>query len=391
MQPTFSIIATNANEAEKHKFKNAVDTSLKRIVKDGFDSKLVNSVLTSVELSLRIENSDANRGMNYMSTAMSTWNYDLSPTEYLEITPALNKIKSKISNRYFEKLIQKYLLDNKHNSLVVLIPFNGLNEKKEEILKSKLAAYKLSLSEFELAKIKSDAEELKKWQGTADSRENSSKLPTLLREDLNLKAEEIPTIEKTESGIKILCHPIFTDGITYSNLYFDSSVVPQDKILYLKLLASILGNVKTEKYNLIQLSNEMRQNTGGISFNSTQFKNDTDSNEYHPKMSVSVSSLNGRVPEAFGLLDEIINNSVFNDEVRMKGLIKMLRVNYESMIVNGENSFAIERTLSYLSDSGKYNDLGYLPYYNFICDIDDNFEARFDDLLKNLKDIKEIS
>ncbi|MGV8980828.1 insulinase family protein [Clostridium sp.] len=390
MQPTFSIITTNANEAEKYKFKNVVETSLKQIVEEGLDSKIVNSVFTAAELSLRIENSDANRGMNYMSTAMNSWNYDIDPTEYLEITPALKKIKSKISNRYFEKLVQKYLLDNKHNSLVVLLPFNGLNEKKEEMLKNKLAAYKLSLSEIELAKIKSDAEDLKKWQDTADSGENLSKVPTLLREDLNLKAEEIPTVEKAENGIKILCHPMFTDGITYSNLYFDSSVIPQNKILYLKLLACILGNVKTEKYNLIQLSNEIRENTGGISFDSTQFKNNSDSNQYYPKISISVNSLNKRLPKALELLDEIINHSVFDDEVRMKGLIKMLRVNYESMIVNGENSFAIERTLSYLSDSGKYNDMGYLPYYNFICDLDDNFEARFDEILENLKSVKEM-
>ena len=121
-QPIFSIIATNANESEKYKFKNVVDDALKKIVKEGFDEELVNSVFTAVEFSLHSENSDANRGMNYMSAAMNCWNYDISPTEYLEITPALNKIKSKISDRYFEKLIQKYLLDNKHNSLVVLKP-----------------------------------------------------------------------------------------------------------------------------------------------------------------------------------------------------------------------------------------------------------------------------
>ena len=167
-----------------------------------------------------------------------------------------------------------------------------------------------------------------------------------------------------------MCHPIFTDGIIYSNLYFDSSNVPQNKILYLKLLANILGNVNTEKYDFMKLSNKIRRDTGGISFNSTQFKNNTHSNEYYPKMSISVNTLNNTLPKAMELLDEIINHSVFNDKNRMKGLIKTLRINYESMFVNGGNRLAIERTLSYLSDSGKYNDLGYLPYYNFICDLD---------------------
>ena len=281
-------------------------------------------------------------------------------------------------------------MENKHNSLVVVKPINGLNENREQITKDKLAAYKASLSEIELAKIEKDTEDLKKWQDTEDSNENLSKIPTLTRDDLNLKAEEIPTLEKVEGGIKVLCHPIFTDGIIYSNLYFDSSKVPQNKILYLKLLANVLGNVSTEKYDFKQLSNKIREDTGGISFNSTQFKDKMDSNKYYPKISISVNALNSTMPKALELLDEIINHSKFNDKMRIKGLIKALKVNYESMFVNGGNSLAIERTLSYLSDSGKYNDLGYLPYYNFICDLDRNFDAKFDEIVKNLYLVKDI-
>ena len=389
-QPIFSVIVTNANESEKYKFKNAIEDELRNVVKYGFDEELVNSVVTAVEFSLRTQNSDANRGMNYMANALSCWNYDLSPTEYLEITPALNRIKSKVADGYFEKLIQKYLLDNKHSSLVVLKPSAGLNEKKEEALKNKLAAYKASLSESELAKIINDTGELKTWQNTEDSKENVSKVPTLTRKDLNPEAEAIPTIEKLERGIKVISHPIFTDGITYSNLYFDSSKVPQEKILYLKLLANILGNVSTEKYDIMQLSNRILKDTGGISFNSTSFKNDTDSNKYVPKMSISVSSLNNNLPKALELLEEIMNHSRFDDKSRMKDLIKMLRVNYEAMFVNQGNRLAIERTLSYLSDSGKYNDLDYLPYYDFICDLESNFDVRFDEMVKTLNEVKDI-
>ncbi len=266
LQPVFSIITDNANESEKYKFKKVIEDTLKEVVKEGFNKELVNSVLTAIEFSLRTQNSNANRGLNYMFNAINCMNYGMSPTEYLEITPALNKIKSKINEGYFEKLIQKYLLDNKYSSLVILKPSSGLNEKKEEALKNKLSAYKASLSESELAKIKKDTEELKRWQGTEDTKENLSKIPTLSRSDLSLKAEEIPTIEKLERGIKILSHPIFTDGITYSNLYFDSSKVPQDKVLYLKLLANVLGNVNTEKYDIMQLSNKIMRDTGGISF-----------------------------------------------------------------------------------------------------------------------------
>ncbi len=60
------------------------------------------------------------------------------------------------------------------------------------------------------------------------------------------------------------------------------------------------------------------------------------------------------------------------------------------MFVNGGSTLAINRTLSYLSDSGKYKDLDYLPYYNFICDLDDNFDAKFDEMVRNLNDVHNI-
>ena len=325
-----------------------------------------------------------------MLAALNSWNYDISPTEYLEITPSLKKIKSKLSDKYFEKLVQKYLLDNEHNSLVVLKPSNGLNEVKEEVLKNKLEVYRKSLSQTQLTTIKKDSDELKKWQGAVDTKENLSKLPVLTRKDIKLKEEEIPTIEKIEQGTKVLSHPMFTNGMTYYNLYFDSANVPQNKVLYLKLLASILGNVNTEKYNSMQISNRMMKYTGGMVFNSTAFKSNVNSDEYVPKMSISSSSINSELPEAFDLMGEIMNHSIFNDKLRMKALIKTLRVNYESMFVNQGNTLAINRTLSYLSSSGKYKDLNIIPYYNFLCDLDDNYESRVDEITTNLNDVSNI-
>ena len=272
----------------------------------------------------------------------------------------------------------------------MLKPSNGLNEVKEEVVKKKLAAYKKSLSQTQLTTIKKDSEELKKWQGAVDTKENLLKLPTLTRKDIKLKEEEIPTIEKIEQGTKVLSHPMFTNGITYYNLYFDTSNVPQNKVLYLKLLSSILGNVSTEKYNPMQISNKMMKYTGGMVFNSTAFKSNANSDEYVPKMSVCSNSLNSELPEALDLLGEIMNHSVFNDKLRMKGLIKTLRANYESMFVNQGNTLAINRTLSYLSSSGKYKDLNIIPYYNFLCDLDDNYESRVDEITTNLNDVSNI-
>ncbi len=55
-------------------------------------------------------------------------------------------LKKREKGRYFEELVQKYLLDNTHVSVVITKPQKGLNAENEKALEEKLAAYKAMLS-----------------------------------------------------------------------------------------------------------------------------------------------------------------------------------------------------------------------------------------------------
>lgn len=88
-------------------------------------------------------------------------------------------------------MVQKYLLDNKHSSLVVLNPSKGLQERREAQLKEKLASIKKSLSKDEINELVKETKELKEWQGTPNTKEQLEKLPTLTRDDIDKKLENI--------------------------------------------------------------------------------------------------------------------------------------------------------------------------------------------------------
>jgi Zn-dependent M16 (insulinase) family peptidase len=388
LQPTFSIILANANIEDKDKFEKVVNETLQKLAKEGFSKELIKSVLNTYELSIRTVKGLS--GLYYDEAVMRSWLYDADPTLYLNVDSDILKLKNKVNERYFENLIEKYLLNNAHKSVVILKPVQGLDKKKELEAKNKLQAYKASLTENEIQEMIKETKELKAWQETLDSKEAQSTLPTLSIADINPKGKEYRTIEKNEAEIKILNHPMFTNGVIYSNLYFDTSTVPQEKLPYLYMLEQILTNIDTKNYDKNKLVEEMLTNTGGISFNVTSISKHNDNEKYYPKLNVSLTTLSENLPKGFELLNEIIYRSDFNNKSRLRELVREIKMYKESEFVNNGSNIANERALSYISTEGKYDDFANNEFYSFICDLDDNFNNKSDSLVKNLKLVSDM-
>lgn len=387
-QPVFSINAQNTDESKKEKFQKVIDETLKDIVKKGFDKDLLNSVLNVYELSNRTIKGDF--ALMYNNLIIRSWIYDGDPTLYLNINSDMANIKDKIKKGYLEGLIQKYLLDNKHSSLVVLKTVHGLEEKKEAELKAKLVQIKSSLSKEDIHKLMQETKELNKWQETPNSQEALKTLPSLTCEDINSKAKEYTTIEKEENGIKILYHPIFTNGVDYIRLYFDTTKVPQEKLGYLYLLEEILGNLDTKNYTKEDLAEEVLNNSGGISIGNSTFVKSGDNNIYYPKMVVKILALKEKIPKSFELLKEIIYDSKLNDKARVKETIGNMKIMKEAQLMSSADAMAMQKVLSYMSESGKYNDYMNEEFYKFLCDLDKNFNSKGDEIIKNLEEVRNL-
>lgn len=387
-QPVLSINAQNTDESKKEKFQKVIDETLKDIVKNGFDKDLINSVLNVYELSNRTIKGDF--ALMYNNLIMRSWIYDGDPTLYLNINSDMANIKDKIKKGYLEGLIQKYLLDNKHSSLVVLKPVPGLEEKKEAKSKVKLAKIKASLSKEEINKLIQETKELKKWQETPNTKEALKTLPSLTRADINSKAKEYTTIEKNENGVKVLYHPIFTNGVDYIRLYFDTTKVPQEKLGYLYLLEEVLGNVDTKNYTKEDLAEEILNNSCGISIGDSTFVKSGDNNIYYPKLGVNILSLKEKTPKSFQLLKEIIYDSKLNDKARLKEIVGNMKSDKEAELMSSGNYMAMQKVLSYMSESGKYNDYMNEEFYQFLCDLDKNFDSKGDEIVKSLEEVRNL-
>lgn len=392
-QAPFSIIAVGANESQKQKFQTVVNAALQDIVKNGFDEDSINSVLSKSELSYRDMSASAYRGRQFMRNIMSSWSENGNIEQSLLSTSEIENIKEKCKkdNRYFENLIQKYLLNNTHSSLVVIKPKPGLDDENQKKLKDSLAKYKARLSSVDINKLISQNKAFKTWQDNYSkqkSQNNSVDLDTV-----NKKAEEIPSEVSDYNGVKVLKHHIYTGGLQYTNLYFDTSKVPQDKLMYLVLLANILGKVNTPDYTYDKLSNALDTYTNGIEFfiyRPACLVCDKDSDKYYTKLKVSMSTLNDNLKNSFDIMGEI-KNSDFSDKNRLKNLIGEIKSNMQSDINNDSYGYIADESLSYNSDSDKYYNTSRLPFYNFICDLDKNFDKQSDEVINNLNYIRDLT
>lgn len=353
-QPTFSIIVKNSNENMKEKFKKVVYDTLNGLVQNGIDKKLIEASINSNEFRLReADYQGLPKGLVYSIKCMDSWLYDSDPLMHLEYESTLNKVKSALTTDYFEKMIDKYILKNTHASIIVLSPQKGLSESRAEEVKKNLKEFKDNLSDGQLQDIIESTSRLKTRQETPDTKQNIEKIPLLKLSDINKTAEKIPEEIKEADGVKVLCHPMFTNGIAYVDLLFDTSCVKQEDLLYAALLADVLTKVDTTSRNYMDISNDIYINTGDIKFSFDVYDEKGNSDNFSSKLTVRSKALTDKIPEMMELLEDIINNSKFDNKKRIKEIVQEARSQYEMRIYDRGHAVVAKRLISYFSKVGK--------------------------------------
>ncbi len=387
LQPIFSVVVKNSNPDQREPFRSIVFETLSGLVKNGIDKKQIEAAINIHEFRLR--ESDFRglpKGIVYCIAVMGSWLYEGDPFIHLQYEPTLVKVKKALTERYFENLIQKYLIDNNHQSLVAVVPEKGLTERKVTEVAEELDSYKKGLSDEQIDDLVKQTAELKRRQTTPDSPEDLKKIPLLSLRDIDPESERLPLEEADQEKVRVLHHPLFTSGIAYANLFFDTSSVSQEDIPYISLLTSVLTKVSTRRYSYAELSNQILINTGGIHFATETFWHKDDDSLYYPKLLVKSKALVHRLPELGDLVGEILRSSRFDETKRLREIVQETRSRFEMGIYEMGHFVAAGRLLSYFSPRARYAEmLGGISYFQFLTEIEKNFEAMSDEIMSRLQ------
>lgn len=392
-QPFYSIIAKYANEEDKDRFQETIESTLKSLVKNGLDKQALKAGLANLEF--KTKEADFGRypkGLMFGLQMFSGWLYnDERPFDYLETNAIFENLKSVLETDYFEKIIEKYFINNMHRSFVVMVPTKGLTLKKEQELAKKLAEKKAGLNQEEIEKIVCETKELKAYQEEPSTKEQLETIPLLKLSDINPDPKPFVHQIVKENETTFLYNDLFTNGIAYIDFCFNMDDIPKEYVPYVGLLKYVLGYMDTKNYKYTDLNKEIDLYLGGFSTGTGLYEKKYTS-FYTLNAEIHVKALYGNISKAFELIREVICHTKFHDTKRLKEILEETKSRINAQIISSGDSAAILRCFSHITKSYyiRENMAGY-SFYRFLSDILEHYEEKKTGVADKLKEVTEYA
>ncbi len=388
LQPCLSIFVKEAPEGKLEEFKKVIFETLENLVSNGLDKRALKAAINYYEFKYRESDfGRAPKGLVFTINALDTWLYDENnPTSRLETNKIFASLKEKVDTTYFEELINIYILNNNHKVFITATPSKKVQEEKEQALKAKLKAYKETLTKEEIEKLVEDTKNLKIYQSTPSTPEELKTIPLLTKEDIDDYVEPLYNKEEIVDDVKIIKHDLFTNGIGYLKLLFNTINVPQKLIPYIGLLSKVLTKVDTKNYTYQDLTIEINGNTGGITTGKAVFPQPN--NDLYPTFVLNGSALFENMEFVVNTIKEIITTSDFTNTKRLYEIIAETKSQMQMYLMGAGHQAAYIRAGSYTRSYLKYQDeIEGIGQYQFIENLEHNFETLKDEVVSSLKEL----
>ena len=392
-QPYFSVVAKDTSISKEEEFLASIEEVLQKIVKNGFDEKALLAGINYYEFKYReADFGSYPKGLMYGLQVLDSWLYEeTKPFVHIEANATFAALRDKVKSGYFEELVQKYLLENTHRSVVILKPRKGLLEDQETALKDRLAAVKAAMSQEEIQDVIEKFRKLNEFQETEDSKEDIEKLPLLERSDMKKEANGFDNEVRSIGDTTLLYHNLFTNGIGYLRLIFKLDEIPGEYFPYIGLLKGCLGLLNTENYKYGDLFNEMNLITGGMAAVNNAYGDVQDLDACHVTLELKTKVLYPNLEKAIALMQEIILTSDFTDTKRLAEILAEGKSRMQAQMISGGHSVAAGRAMSYGSVAGAVSEiLSGIPFYRLTAHLDAHFEEKKEQLVAKLQELAKM-
>ena len=384
-----SIVLKNTEADKKDEFLKLLRESLEKLVEEGIDKDLLEATLNKFEFIFR-EGGGTQKAIIYYIRALNSWLYDQSPLDALYYNDVLSEVKEKLNDGFVENYIKEKLLDNEYSVNLIAIPELNKNHREEEELKKELQELKAKMFDEEIQEIVKKSRDLEEYQNQEDSQENKDTIPSLELSDIDEKVTEYPVEEDKLGDVVYLKTHQETNGIVYTTLSHDISFIEKEEMETMSLLLSLIGLIDTKNYSYEELNNEIYKATGGISFNPSVYVDAKDKEKYVFRMNIKMKSTADKLGRGLEIIDEIMNNSLLDSKKRIKELLNILKSRIESTMLQNGHQFIISILKSYYSRVADIQShIGGLNYYDFMRDLVENFEEKWEDIEKESEKIYE--
>lgn len=352
-QMYFSTGLRGVKEEDLDEARALVHSTLEQVARDGLHPDLVEAAFNTAEFRLRESNTGGYpRGLIYMITALSHWLHDHDPLAPLRFEAPLARAREKAKvPGFFQGLVRSCFLDNPHRTTIVLRPEEGFSERQEAKERERLSALLEGMDDDARKRVTENAETLKQMQEQPDPPEALAAVPLLQREDLSPKGKQIPSADEELSGVKVLYHDLFTNGIAYVDVGFDLHCLPAPHLPYLGLFGRALLEMGNDKEDYVALSNRIGMKTGGIgtSHLSSPLFDQPGSAAW---MLLRGKSTLERGADLMDLFHDVLTRTRFDDRDRFRQILLEEKAGSEAHLIPGGHRVVETRLRAGFSEAG---------------------------------------
>lgn len=334
---------------------------LQRLVDDGIDPDIVEAAMLKVEFRNRELRGGPN-GLRLMGRSLRGWLHGENPRATLEFQNPFQELReaARPGSRFFESMIRDSLIANTHRATVTVHPdpeHSGRTRMKQQEQIDRIEA---ELDDAGRESLREKARRLDEVQETPDSDESIATIPFLRLMDLPGDVEVIPADHsRTEAGVELHTHDLFTNGIVYVDLVFDLDLPGDALHPLLPFFASTLGEVGIPGMRYDQVATEVALKTGGLagyvdaSLDVCDGTKRGRSSAARRRLFVRLKTLESTAPDALDLVGRVLTESDFGENRRLEELWKERRSEISGAVLPAGSGFVSVRAARPFSDASR--------------------------------------
>jgi Zn-dependent M16 (insulinase) family peptidase len=362
-----AVSAMGINERDKDTIKNAVNEALAEIMETGFNKEHLLATIAANEFDVLYMSEKSGLGLRITSVMAWMRSLGLGYNYWNEYLDAIEIAKARYKLGYFEAMVEKYVVGNPHNVLVVTVPAPGLKEKQDGELRAKLDAIKADMSNEEIAKIIIVNKALAAIAEAPVPAELLNSLTAVTVENLPLEVKSYDIRETSLGGVRAYVAKAVTSGLNYTLAGYNSAAVTLDELHYLYLFAGLLGEVPTKNLDLTTL--QTRKDRYLYKFSATAGSNEFYDYSYKPVFNLEWYSINGDYAESAALVREMLINTDLTDVDTISGVIGRLKTAFRKSTNNNPLNLLLTRARASRFDRFAYNNyMRGIAYQQFLSE-----------------------
>ncbi len=362
-------------------FRRVILDTLAALVRDGLDSARLADLVDSHETDCRRASLSVKTGFRIMESLIRTHiQYgDANPTD------GLSGLRARMAedDRYFEHLIERYILNSNHWAMTRCIPSRTLTAEKRAKMAERFAAEteRLAAIPHGYEDLCAHMEAFNEYLTTPDSPEAEASVPHLSPADINTTSDARDMAEESVpvGGCEAtsLCYETDAGGMVMAGLLLDMAALTPDDLFYARCVADALMSLPTVSHTLPELTDKwvslhtnasvsLRVEGNGVAY-----------------LSLMLDTPEERLSEAVALLDEYLREPLF-DRTVLRHLFSNASTVRNGMVARG-NLTALRLATRTMTVSGMYDELvAGESAYRRLCALADHFDDQADALVDGM-------